>query len=265
MIWRTVKLFAEAVRPEDLFTGQWQNRPSVLDDYKPYLDDRWNEGSTNAWKLWEEIVPLDYKGSYQRVRAYLPKKRTSPRQVVAHPPSPRTVAGWILRRPETLPETEQPLLKTVRTHCPEIDALTRHVRAFAVMLTERQGERLPDWLAAVRQDDVPSPHILAAGIDRDRDAVIAGLTCPGARARSKAMSTGSRRSSGKCMDALASTSRASGCCLPPERTVSGQCDDPQTTARGDTWAPGTSAPSTTTPQPTSPMNWTRQHWKSAKP
>jgi transposase len=123
-------------------------------------------------------VPLGYKGSYQRVRAYLHKKRTSPRPVVARPPSPRTVAGWILRRPETLPEAEQLLLKTVRTQCPEIDALTRHVRAFAVMLTERQGERLPDWLAAVRQDDLPSLHTLAAGIDRDRDAVIAGLTLP---------------------------------------------------------------------------------------
>ncbi|MFJ9690426.1 hypothetical protein ACIRRX_32660 [Streptomyces bacillaris] len=178
MTWRTVKQLAEAKAPEELFTGQWQNRPSVLDNYKPYLDDRWNEGCTNAWKLWEEIVPLGYKGSYQRVRAYLYKKRASPRPVVARPPSPRTVAGWILRRPETLPEPEQLLLKTVRTQCPEIDALTRHVRAFAVMLTERQGERLPDWLVAVRQDDLPSLHTLAAGIDRDRDAVIAGLTLP---------------------------------------------------------------------------------------
>ena len=53
--------------------------------------------------------------------------------------------------------------------------------------------------------------------------------------------------------------------LPPERTVSDQCDDPQTSARGETWAPGTSAPSITTPPPTSPVTWTRQHWKHAKP
>jgi transposase len=66
----------------------------------------------------------------------------------------------------------------VRTRCPELDALTRHVRSFAAMLTGRQGERLPDWLAAVRQDDLPNLHTLAAGIDRDRDAVIAGLTLP---------------------------------------------------------------------------------------
>ncbi|MFE5589219.1 transposase [Streptomyces sp. NPDC056549] len=46
------------------------------------------------------------------------------------------------------------------------------------MLTERRGERLPEWLDAVRQDDLPSLHTLAAGIGRDRDAVIAGLTLP---------------------------------------------------------------------------------------
>ncbi|GHG63665.1 ISL3 family transposase [Streptomyces griseocarneus] len=175
---RTVKRYADAAKPEDLFTGQWQTRPSVLDEYKTYLDDRWSEGCTNAWKLWEEIVPLGYKGSYQRVRAYLHQKRTSPRPVTARPPSPRAVAGWILRRPETLSETDQLHLKTVRAHCPELDTLTRHVRSFATMLTERQGERLPDWLDAVRQDDLPSLHTLAAGIDRDRDAVIAGLTLP---------------------------------------------------------------------------------------
>ncbi|GAA2463417.1 ISL3 family transposase [Streptomyces macrosporus] len=175
---RTVKKYADAAKPEDLFTGQWQNRPSVLDAYKTYLDDRWNEGCTNAWKLWKEIVPLGYQGSYQRVRAYLHQKRTSPRPVTARPPSPRAVAGWILRHPDTLTEAEQLQLKTVRTHCPELDALTGHVRSFATMLTNRQGERLPNWLDAVRQDDLSSLHTLAAGIDRDRDAVTAGLTLP---------------------------------------------------------------------------------------
>ncbi|WP_245204821.1 hypothetical protein [Kitasatospora sp. RG8] len=64
---RTVKLLADAASPEDLFQGQWQGRPSKLDAFKPYLDDRWNQGCTNAWRVWEEIVPLGYQGSYQRV------------------------------------------------------------------------------------------------------------------------------------------------------------------------------------------------------
>ncbi|MEV6655178.1 transposase [Streptomyces sp. NPDC051219] len=142
------------------------------------MDDRWNEGRTNAWKLWEEIVPLGYKGSYGIVSAYIRKKRTSPRPVTAQPPAPRVVTRWILSRPESLTEVEQIRLKAVLADCPALDALTGHVRSFAQILTERQGERLPEWLDAVRQDDLPSLHTLAAGIDRDRDAVIAGFTLP---------------------------------------------------------------------------------------
>ncbi|MFJ8770250.1 ISL3 family transposase [Streptomyces clavifer] len=175
---RTVKLLADAATPEDLFRGQWQGRPSKLDAFKPYLDDRWNQGCTNAWTVWEEIMPLGYQGSCQRVRAYFREKRLSPGPVTARPPSPRVVAGWILRRPETLTETEHLQLKAVLVHCSELDALTSHVRSFGQMLTERQGERLPQWLDAVRQDNLPGLHTLAAGIDRDREAVIAGLTLP---------------------------------------------------------------------------------------
>jgi hypothetical protein len=69
---RSVKSLADAARPEDLFRGQWQyNRTSALDEYKPYLDERWNEGCTHAWKLWEEIIPLGYPGSYGIVSAYI--------------------------------------------------------------------------------------------------------------------------------------------------------------------------------------------------
>jgi transposase len=123
-------------------------------------------------------VSLGYQGSYQRIRAYFREKRTSSNPIAARPPSPRVVAGWILRRPETLPEIDHLRLKAVLVHCRELDALTAHIRSFAQMLTERQGERLRHWLDAVRRDDLPSVHTLAAGIERDRDAVIAGLTLP---------------------------------------------------------------------------------------
>ncbi|MEE4423542.1 ISL3 family transposase [Streptomyces bugieae] len=179
MTHRTVKSLTDAARPEDLFRRQWQySRTSALDEYKPYLDERWSEGCTCVWKLWEEIVPLGYKGSYGIVSAYIRKKRTSPRPITAQPPAPRVVTRWILSRPESLTEIEQLRLKAVLPNCAELDALTGHVRPFAHMLTERRGERLLEWPDAVRQDDLPSLDTLATGIDRDRDAVIAGLTLP---------------------------------------------------------------------------------------
>lgn len=214
MTHRTVKRLADAAVPDDLFQGQWQNRPTILDEYKPYLDDRWNQGCTNAWALWEEIVPFGYMGSYQRVRAYLREKRLSPEPVSARPPTPRTVSGWILRHPESLAEGEQMRLKAVLAQCPELDALTGHVLSFARMLTERGGERLPEWLDAVRQDDLPTIHTLAAGIDRDRDAVVAGLTLPWNSGVVEGHSTGSKCSSARCSAALASNYSVREFCCP---------------------------------------------------
>ncbi|MEV7152718.1 hypothetical protein AB0O05_40175 [Streptomyces sp. NPDC093084] len=60
----------------------------------------------------------------------------------------------------------------------KLDARTGRVRSFTQMLTKRQGARLPQRLEAVRQDDLPSLHVLAPGVDRDRDAVIAGPALP---------------------------------------------------------------------------------------
>ena len=178
MTYRTVKRYADAVTPEELFQGQWQGRPSKLDEFKPYLDERWSDGCTNAWTLWEEVTARGFRGSYQTVRAYICPKRTSAQPVQPRPPSPRTVAGWILRHPDNLPEADQLQLKTVLARCPELDALTGHVRSFAQMLTQREGERLSQWLEEVRRDDLPGLHTLAAGLERDLDAVIAGLTLP---------------------------------------------------------------------------------------
>ncbi len=85
MTHRTVKSLADAAKPEDLFRGQWQHdRTSVLDEYKPYLDERWDEGCTNAWKLWEEIVPLGYRGS-----SYGRSAPTCERSAPRHGRSPR--------------------------------------------------------------------------------------------------------------------------------------------------------------------------------
>ncbi|ADI12555.1 IS6 family transposase [Streptomyces bingchenggensis BCW-1] len=49
MTLNTILRFSRATTLEEMFTGQWQSRVTRLDDYKPYLDQRWQEGCTNAW------------------------------------------------------------------------------------------------------------------------------------------------------------------------------------------------------------------------
>ncbi|MFE0921208.1 hypothetical protein ACFW6M_31515 [Streptomyces nigra] len=176
MTYRTVQWLADAARPEGLFQGQWQNRQTKLDDFKPYLHERCAEGCTNAWNLCQEIKTHGYTGGYGAVRAYLQPFRTSPAAPAARPPSSRTVAGWILTHPDTLPESEHLKLKSVLTGCPELDALAGYVRAFGKMLTQLQGDQLPQWIKAVRTDDLPSLHTFVNGLERDLAAVTAGVT-----------------------------------------------------------------------------------------
>ncbi|AZP22779.1 ISL3 family transposase [Streptomyces aquilus] len=178
MTYRTVQRLADAARPEDLFQGQWRNRRTKPDDFKPYLNEQWAVGCTNAWTLWEEIKTHGYCGGYGAVRAYLRPLRTTPTTPTARPPSPRTVAGWILTHPDTLPESERLKLKSVLAHCPELNALTGHVRTFGKMITELEGDRLPQWIEAVRADDLPSLHTFVNGPERDLAAVTADLTLP---------------------------------------------------------------------------------------
>ncbi|WP_207312381.1 transposase [Lentzea alba] len=63
-------------------------------------------------------------------------------------------------------------------HCPELNALARHVRSFADMLVRLQGERLPQWINEIQADDLSRLHNFAASLLRDLPAVTAGLTLP---------------------------------------------------------------------------------------
>ncbi|MFI8287834.1 transposase [Streptomyces sp. NPDC085614] len=63
-------------------------------------------------------------------------------------------------------------------NCPELDALAEHVRSFAHMLTQLQGHQLPAWIEAAATADLPSLQRFARHLERDLDAVTAGLSQP---------------------------------------------------------------------------------------
>ncbi|MFD0772337.1 hypothetical protein ACFQZ2_00160 [Streptomonospora algeriensis] len=115
----TVLRYLRASAPEALFRGQWQNRSSRVDPFKPYLDQQWADGRTNAWKLFEDIKDMGYPGGYGMVRDYL-----RPNRPVAQPPGPRPPrvrewTAWLLTPPEALGEHEHPGLKQARRDCSE--------------------------------------------------------------------------------------------------------------------------------------------------
>ena len=94
------------------------------------------------------------------------------------PPTVRDVTNWLCRRPDTLTEDEQPRLKAILDRCPELQAASDQVRAFATMITELTGQDLPQWIAAARDAGLPGIASFAKGLEQDLDAVTNGLTMP---------------------------------------------------------------------------------------
>jgi transposase len=176
----TVRRFARQPDVDKLLVKA-TSRDSKLDPFKPWINQRWNQGITDAAALHTELQAQGWTGSAQAVRRYVRPFRQLP---AAPPPAPavpktRQITRWLLSRPASLNPAERARLAGIRARCPHIDALAAHITSFAEMMTNRTGEQqLHSWLAAVEADDQPALNSFAAGIRRDQDAVTAGLTLP---------------------------------------------------------------------------------------
>ena len=176
----TVRRFYRAATAGELLAKVRDGRPSLLDDYKPYLHQRWNEGCANVRQLHAELTQRGYKGSYGTIRDYvLPFRETGVAPpAVPGPPKARDLASWILTDPDNLNDQEKAKLAQARERCPHLDALAGHVAEFAKILTGLHGDRLDGWINAVEADDQPDLHSFALGIKHDHQAVLNGLTMP---------------------------------------------------------------------------------------
>ena len=176
---RTVQRYARAASADELLAGI--SRESKLDEFKPYICQRWNQGLTDAAQIHAELPQRGWAGSPQTVRRYVHLLRQAGPAVTPAPAVPKTrqITRWLLSRPGRLDDGDQARLAAVRARCPHLDALAGHIRDFADMMTRRQGLlALDDWLTRVEADDQPELHSLAAGIRRDQQAVTAGLALP---------------------------------------------------------------------------------------
>jgi transposase len=174
----TVRRFYRAATVDELLTKVKDGRPSVLDDFKPYLHQRWNEGCTSARQLHAELQQRGYHGGYRTIRDYLLPIRQAGAAPpgVPGPPKARDIASWILTDPDNLGDDDKDRLARARERCAHLNALAGHVTEFAKILTGLHGDRLDDWITAVEADDQPDLHSFAHGIRRDYDAVKNGLT-----------------------------------------------------------------------------------------
>jgi hypothetical protein len=127
---------------------------SLLDPFKPYLNDRLAEGVRNATRLLAEITRQGYTALNRYLR---PLRHLDAAALAELPPRPappaavRKVTGWITGLPSDLEPDDGARLQAIRSRCPELDAAVRHVAGFARMIKDLSGDEntLTKWIGAV--------------------------------------------------------------------------------------------------------------------
>jgi transposase len=156
-----------------------------FDPYAAYVRERFSPGERNGLQLWQELQTLGYKGSARTVYRFLAQLREG-----SAPPRGSQVASasaveqwtaqkavwWFIRDPSDLKKKEQKALEVICQASPTADNVYGLVQDFMQMLRHREGERLDVWLGQVRASHIPELQRFARSLQRDKDAVLAGLT-----------------------------------------------------------------------------------------
>ena len=166
-------------------------RSCQLDAFSDYLCQRWQEGCSNAHQLFEELKEKGYRGGETTVRSFVarlrkglpgmarpPKQAHNGERACASIASPRELRWLLSKREEDFTSQEQKDLEQLLESSQEVKHLHHLLQSFLHMLRERLPERLNDWMKQARESGIKELGSFVAGIERDYDAVRAGLTFP---------------------------------------------------------------------------------------
>jgi transposase len=156
--------------------------PSILDPFTTYLAERWSAGCHNGFQLWREIRERGYRGSRQFLSRWVANQRqpltSRPPPAAPRPLSSRQATFLVLKPPEKLDPEQAARLARLCEASAEVATASRLARAFAALLRGRMRDGLEDWLQTARASGLRELKNFADGLQRDYDAVAAGLSLP---------------------------------------------------------------------------------------
>lgn len=162
-------------------------KPSILDPFYDYLCQRWNEESPTAHQLFKELQEKGYRGSETMVKDFVTRLRRG-LSGMKHPPksvktkgatpmlSPRELRWLLAKQEKDLTSEEKQSLVKLLEESEERGHLHRFLQSFLQMLRELKPELLNGWMKRVRESKIKELVSFVNGIDRDYEAVRAGLT-----------------------------------------------------------------------------------------
>lgn len=158
-----------------------RKKRSDFDAFAPYVLKRWQEGERNGLTLWREIQKQGYTGSERTVYRHIEPLKQASVQASLNPNRLHTftanTAVWLfVRDKKSLDELEREDLATCCQASPTLKRTYDLVQDFMQMVRQREGHRLDAWLERVATSDLAELQQFAAGVEKDKAAVKAGLT-----------------------------------------------------------------------------------------
>ena len=164
------------------YTQPRKPRRGSLDWAAKYLRERWEAGEHNGTVLWKELKDQGYQGSMRTVYRHLTKFRKHPASLepLASSPfegmTPAKVIGWILARPETLPQQAQEQLDQFCQMDDQFKQARELTHSFLDLIRRQSTGDLDTWLKSARTSGIRQFLSFARSIEQDKAAVLAGLT-----------------------------------------------------------------------------------------
>ncbi|MFE6848928.1 ISL3 family transposase [Streptomyces sp. NPDC057686] len=144
---------------DQILASARERRPNGhINRFKPYLQQRFRGGATNAAALFREIRERGYRGSRVVVTKYIATLRagTATPEPPQRIPSPRRITTWIMRHPDTLTDGQREQLDRVLAACPELATARDLAHEFSAIARERRGNDLTGWMTHAL-DQGPQP------------------------------------------------------------------------------------------------------------
>jgi len=173
--WLAAKAFPEAKKR--------RKRQSSFDQFAPYVLKRWQDGQRNGLALWREIKAVGYTGTERSVYRHLEtlkqaEVRASGGPVRIQKYAVNTAIWLFVRDPKKLDEIEREDLAAFCQASAPRKKVYDLLQDLLSMVHQQEGQRLDAWLARVAESGLPELQSFATGVEKDKDAVKAGLTWP---------------------------------------------------------------------------------------
>jgi transposase len=186
----TVRRFMQAEEYPEKKPSRQGPQWSMLNPYKPYILQRWQQGCRNSVQLYDELTARGYPGSASLLRHFLASLRkkhleAGSAEVLTFNVSTDTIElpadlpppPWVKRRlsstgaafllvsqQEKLDEKQRKYVEQIRKAHPDLEIAYQLSQEFVMMLAEQRGEDLDAWLIQAKRSGLPEFKKMANGI-----------------------------------------------------------------------------------------------------